>query len=307
MTLIRIYVRSDGAELDVREEETVSLKSEPETARLARIMRRVLGKVERAYGFEVANSERTGMVTIPFELLGKLKYIELTPAADDTGDAETASEQTSSIYWFGGASTATQVINWVLSRGGTARYVDEGEHHWRRRADDDTDELIVIDTPHGVQRMDPGDTLIYAGKHGFRVDAAKTDPRLHAALMKLGREFGPLGVALVASRFTDLGVLLERLGPAPEQSPTAAPAPMPELPAPTGCRGSGAAWWRVGRLGRPDGASISPTEEYDRNDPDLPTLNIAVEPGEWPIPDARNLALAILAATEWKEEDDTGV
>ncbi|WP_280186435.1 MULTISPECIES: hypothetical protein [Nocardia] len=54
MTLIRIYVRSDGAELDVREEETVSLKSEPEPARLARIMRRVLGKVERAYGFQLA-------------------------------------------------------------------------------------------------------------------------------------------------------------------------------------------------------------------------------------------------------------
>ncbi|WP_280413175.1 hypothetical protein [Nocardia asiatica] len=75
MTLIRIYVRSDGAELDVREEETVSLKSEPETERLARIMRRVLGKVERALNFGTAAG--TPAITVPIELLGKIQYVPL--------------------------------------------------------------------------------------------------------------------------------------------------------------------------------------------------------------------------------------
>ncbi|MFR9773126.1 hypothetical protein [Nocardia sp. SC052] len=75
MTLIRIYVRSDGAELDVREEETVSLKSEPETERLARIMRRVLGKVERALNFGTATG--TPGITVPAHLVGKLQHVPL--------------------------------------------------------------------------------------------------------------------------------------------------------------------------------------------------------------------------------------
>jgi hypothetical protein len=161
MTLIRIYVRSDGAELDVREEETVSLKSEPETARLARMMRRVLGKVERALDFD------TPMVSVPADLLSKTQSVDLT--------------------------------------------------------------ALTI---------------------------------------------------------------------APE--PTA--AQVPELPAPSGHRGSGAPWWRVeNKLGL---ASISPTEPYNRRDPDTPTITIAIPPGEWKYPEARALALALLAATEWKEQDD---
>ncbi|MEU1550250.1 hypothetical protein [Nocardia sp. NPDC005745] len=79
MTLIRIYVRSNGAELDVREEETVSLQSEPETARLARMMRTVLGKVERALGFETRDG--TPGITVhrvPADLLSKIQSVDLS-------------------------------------------------------------------------------------------------------------------------------------------------------------------------------------------------------------------------------------
>lgn len=84
----------------------------------------------------------------------------------------------------------------------------------------------------------------------------------------------------------------------PEQS-------APNLPAPTGWRGSGMPDWSIPRPGSSDIAYVTPVPDYNRRgqfqDSDIPTLDLDIAAGEWTYPDARNIALAILAATYWKE------
>ena len=81
------------------------------------------------------------------------------------------------MQWNGGAEAATPVIDWILSGGGTARYVGQGELHHLRRGDEvvplrtistvellptlpTAPEFIVIDTLEGAHRMDPGNVAI---------------------------------------------------------------------------------------------------------------------------------------------------
>lgn len=56
MTAIRIIVHSNGTNLEVQEQDPTPVKTEDESGRLARMMRTALGKVERTYGFHVAES-----------------------------------------------------------------------------------------------------------------------------------------------------------------------------------------------------------------------------------------------------------
>lgn len=86
----------------------------------------------------------------------------------------------------------------------------------------------------------------------------------------------------------------------------------PALPAPTGWRGSGMPAWDIERTHnsrysrtKPDPGYITPVPSYNRSsqftDETVPTLDLEIPEGEWTIPDARRLALAILAASYWKE------
>lgn len=88
------------------------------------------------------------------------------------------------MRWDGTPEGATPVIDWILSGGGTARYVGQGERHHLRRAAEvvplrtvstvdllpvrrDASEFIAIDTLEGTHRMDVHDIAIrgVAGEH----------------------------------------------------------------------------------------------------------------------------------------------
>lgn len=91
------------------------------------------------------------------------------------------------MQWDGTAQGATPIIDWILSSGGTARYVGVGEDHGLRypheqgRITDPRDGLdypngkalptapafIVIDTLEGAHRQNPYDFTIQgvAGEH----------------------------------------------------------------------------------------------------------------------------------------------
>lgn len=79
----------------------------------------------------------------------------------------------------------------------------------------------------------------------------------------------------------------------------------PPLPAPSGWRGSGMPDWTIRRTGTTDAAYVTPVPEYNRRGQfaatEVPTLDIEIPAGEWTYPDARNVALAVLAATYWRE------
>ncbi len=77
-----------------------------------------------------------------------------------------------------------------------------------------------------------------------------------------------------------------------------------QLPTADTTRGSGMPGWR---MTSPAGTTVavSPTEVYNRNDEDVPSVTIVgVHTGEWTLPDARRLALSILAAVRWVERDE---
>lgn len=85
------------------------------------------------------------------------------------------------------------------------------------------------------------------------------------------------------------------------------PSPLPELPAPTGWRGSGMPTWGVATAQRRTvGAAISPVAPFNLDDPDVPAIEIYLhdEASEWTHPEARAFALAILAALDWREDTD---
>ncbi len=60
------------------------------------------------------------------------------------------------MVWPGGAENATAVIDWVLSQGGTARYVDQLEPVY-----------IQIQTLEGVMHADPGYVIARGAKGEF--------------------------------------------------------------------------------------------------------------------------------------------
>ena len=76
------------------------------------------------------------------------------------------------MQWVGTTTCATQVIDWVLGNGGTARFVGGGEAHPLRRdieleqignfseVRDLAPAFIVIDSLEGAHRMDPRDFMI---------------------------------------------------------------------------------------------------------------------------------------------------
>lgn len=68
------------------------------------------------------------------------------------------------VRWDG---SATEVVDWIINGGGTARYVGPGEGHHLRRTSEDLDQFIVIDTLEGPHRMDVHDIAIrdVAGEH----------------------------------------------------------------------------------------------------------------------------------------------
>jgi hypothetical protein len=72
------------------------------------------------------------------------------------------------------------------------------------------------------------------------------------------------------------------------------------LPEPNGTRGSGQpAWWIANAYNTsPTGISsvVNPTERYNRNDADMPSIHIGLRADEWPLEEAELLAGAILAA-----------
>ena len=81
MIQIRIQVRSDGADTDITEEETVVNMSEPEPVRVARIMRSGLGKVERALGFTTDTG--IDIDSVPAELLAEIQQVFVPPQMPD--------------------------------------------------------------------------------------------------------------------------------------------------------------------------------------------------------------------------------
>lgn len=75
------------------------------------------------------------------------------------------------------------------------------------------------------------------------------------------------------------------------------PAWCGELPQPDGYRGSGEPVWHA------HVAAVSQTEPYNRADGATPTVTLAgIAAGQWTLPDAQRLALAILAAVDWTSE-----
>lgn len=73
------------------------------------------------------------------------------------------------------------------------------------------------------------------------------------------------------------------------------------LPEPDGVRGGGEPWWHEGIRG----ASITPTAPWNRDDEDVPTLDLVnVQASGWTLPEARRFALAILAAADYAEQAD---
>lgn len=72
-----------------------------------------------------------------------------------------------------------------------------------------------------------------------------------------------------------------------------------DFPQPDGYRGSGEPVWHA------NAASVSLTEPYNRADSGIPTVTIAgTVNGEWTLPAARQLALAILASIDWTSDTD---
>lgn len=74
------------------------------------------------------------------------------------------------------------------------------------------------------------------------------------------------------------------------------------LPEPDGVRGGGEPWWHEGIKG----ASATPTAPWNRDEEDVPTLDLVNVPvSGWTVPEARRFALAILAAADYAEHADT--
>lgn len=71
------------------------------------------------------------------------------------------------------------------------------------------------------------------------------------------------------------------------------------LPDPDGVRGGGEPWWHEGIKG----ASVTPTAPWNRDDEDVPTVDLVNVPvgGGWTAPEALRFALAILAAADHAE------
>lgn len=79
------------------------------------------------------------------------------------------------------------------------------------------------------------------------------------------------------------------------------PATQPNTPEPDGHRGGGEPFWNAGM----NGAVMSPVAPFNRDDPQVPVVELVkVETGMWTLPEARSLALAILAAADYAEQAD---
>lgn len=116
-------------------------------------------------------------------------------------------DEIQALHWNGRPATATTVIDWVLARGGTARYHDRPDS-------------LSIDIPGGMVWALPGDWII---RHADGTFWALTEGEFAARYEPAGEEKSPAAMALAdAGRMDAAAVILECRYPAarPEQLDT---------------------------------------------------------------------------------------
>jgi len=82
-----------------------------------------------------------------------------------------------------------------------------------------------------------------------------------------------------------------------------------ELPEPNAMRGSVEPAWRIPNRYpiRSFGSTVNPTKPYNRNESDVPSLTIGLSAHEWLLPEALELAAAIVAAVRQAQAHETEI